>query len=253
MSELRLVLIFIGLALILGLYLRARRSAALKKDVSPLKGARFEPRLGDTGWTVAGGNVTDDPEGEIVKPHAPVAEGAEAEFEAIVAPSDKPYEEAVSLESPEPAVSGQSHEQKVVALRVRARGEDSLEAYRVVDVLRSQGLEYGDFGIFHRLDRNRGETVFSVASLNEPGSFDLDALDDMGLRGVSLFMVLPGPEEGVSAFGDMLATARRVAEHLDADLLDSEGTSLSAQRASCLREEIVEFQHHGIGQHAGGI
>ena len=64
-----------------------------------------------------------------------------------------------------------------------------------------------------------------------------------------MFMVLPGPQDGVSAFSDMLATARRIAQQMDGEVQDETGSTLSVQRAAYIRDEIVEYQSHaGIVQ-----
>ena len=85
--------------------------------------------------------------------------------------------------------------------------------------------------------------VFSVASLTEPGSFDLSRVRNDFFPGVSLFMGLPGPVEGVAAFDLMVATARALAVGLNGDLVDEQGSTLSIQRERYLREEVIQFQH----------
>jgi cell division protein ZipA len=85
--------------------------------------------------------------------------------------------------------------------------------------------------------------VFSVASLTEPGSFDLTRVRHECFPGVSLFMGLPGPVDGVEAFDLMVATARAIATGLSGDLVDEQGSTLSIQRERYLREEVIQFQH----------
>ena len=110
--------------------------------------------------------------------------------------------------------------------------------------MRGIGLRHGKFGIFHRYDGSDEErTIFSVASLVEPGSFDLQNINGQEIPGISLFLVLPGPIESVEAFDMMLSAARVVTQSLDGELLDESGSSLSIQRERYLREEIIQFQH----------
>ena len=85
--------------------------------------------------------------------------------------------------------------------------------------------------------------LFSVASLVEPGSFDLTRLKTERFPGVSLFVALPGAGDGVAAFDDMLSTAHGLAIKLDGELLDEQGSRLSVQRERYLREEVIQFQH----------
>ena len=110
--------------------------------------------------------------------------------------------------------------------------------------MRGIGLRHGKFGIFHRYDGNdETRTVFSAASLVEPGSFDLENIKDQQIPGISLFLVLPGPVESVEAFDMMMAAARALTQTLNGELLDESGSTLSIQRERYLREEIIQFQH----------
>jgi cell division protein ZipA len=114
----------------------------------------------------------------------------------------------------------------------------------LVLALRSAELRHGQFGIFHAHPEGSPDvTVFSVASLTEPGSFDLTALKTGRYPGVSLFMALPGPLDGVTAFDRMVACARQLASDLDGELSDEQGSTLSVQRQRYLREEVIHFQH----------
>jgi len=131
--------------------------------------------------------------------------------------------------------------ERVVALRLIPRGVE-LPTERAVTALRGAGLEHGRYAIFHRqLGTNR--EAFSVASLTEPGSFDLEHLDDASIAGLSFFLVLPGIGDPVSRFDAMVETARRLSVELAADLFDERGSSWSSQRERYLREELIEYRH----------
>jgi cell division protein ZipA len=56
-------------------------------------------------------------------------------------------------------------------------------------------------------------------------------------------MVLPGPIDAAQAYDLMIAAARALAQSLNAELLDESGSTMSVQRESYLREEIIQFQH----------
>lgn len=154
---------------------------------------------------------------------------------------------AAAVESP-PLVATVSEDERarpgperVVALRLVPRGAE-LSASRAVAALRNAGLEHGRYSIFHRqLGTNR--EGFSVASLTEPGSFDLDHLDDVTIAGLSFFVVLPGIGDPVSRFDAMVETARALSVELAADLFDERGSSWSSQRERYLREELIEYRH----------
>jgi cell division protein ZipA len=130
---------------------------------------------------------------------------------------------------------------RIVALRLIPRAAE-LTSERAVAALRSAGLEHGRYAIFHRpLGANR--EGFSVASLTEPGSFDLEHLDGSTIAGLSFFVVLPGAGDPVARFDAMVETARALSVELAADLFDERGSSWSSQRERYLREEIIEYRH----------
>jgi cell division protein ZipA len=130
---------------------------------------------------------------------------------------------------------------RIVALRLIPRGAE-LPTERAVAALRDAGLEHGRYRIFHRqLGTNR--EGFSVASLTEPGSFDLDHLADSTIAGLSFFVVLPGNGDPVTRFDAMVETARALSVELAADLFDDRGSSWSSQRERYLREELIEYRH----------
>jgi cell division protein ZipA len=131
--------------------------------------------------------------------------------------------------------------ERVVALRLIPRGAE-LSAERAVSALRNAGLEHGRYAIFHRqLGTNR--EGFSVASLTEPGSFDVEHVGDSTIAGLSFFLVLPGNGDPVSRFDAMVETARALSVELAADLFDERGSSWSSQRERYLREELIEYRH----------
>jgi cell division protein ZipA len=77
----------------------------------------------------------------------------------------------------------------------------------------------------------------------EPGSFDIDQMDECTYPGVSLFGVVPGPLDGPATFDLVLSVGRGLAERLKGQLQDEQGSTLTAQRILNLREELVHFEH----------
>jgi cell division protein ZipA len=134
--------------------------------------------------------------------------------------------------------------ERIVTVRLIAQAHGTFAGEDLVLALQEAGLRHGRFGIFHRVDpKDEHRSLFSVASLVEPGSFDLARVETERYAGVSLFMLLPGPAEPVVAFDDMLATARGLARRLEGEILDEQGSRLSVQRERYLREEVIQFRH----------
>ena len=209
MWELRWILLGLGVLLIGGLYLWSRNPVQFTFRLKPKEKVRTEPSISDV----------DDPIGD--------AEPSSVE------------------EVNEPSLTGpQTKADKIITLRFMGRGEAELDSQTVVLALRKAGLKHGQYGIFHSMpDDGSGLPRFSVASLTEPGSFDLTNLEGKVIPGMSFFMVLPGPDDPVLSFDEMVQTARALSTELDGELFDERGSSWSIQRERYIREEIIAYRH----------
>lgn len=220
MWELRWVLLGLGAALIVGIYLWGRGTF---RRTSP--GQRIEPSL----------PASDEPAAidETVGEESIEPEQLEAgDGTATASRSDG---EVASEPDPLP--------ERVITIRFIPR-EKQLSSEQVVLALRSAGLQHGRYGIFHHLGpRGPSETLYSVASLTEPGSFDLANLSQSTIPGMSFFMIMPGAGDPLERFDAMVGTARSLARELDAELFDERGSSWSIQRERYVREEIIAYRH----------
>ena len=127
-----------------------------------------------------------------------------------------------------------------MTLFVATRAGETIAGSDVVVAAEKAGMQFGDMGIFHRLVSGKaGEgPVFSMANMVKPGSFDMTRLDSIETPGVTLFMTLPGPLPALDAWEMLLPTAQRLAELLDANVLDEERNALGRQRIAHLRDEL---------------
>jgi cell division protein ZipA len=206
MLELRWVLLGLGILLIVGIYLWPRFSFILKPD----KKSDYDFRVSS----------------------------AEAKLHAA---SKDLSDEAAK----QPKVIS-SIPKKVVTIRFIPRSGGELNAELAVLALRKAGLKHGKYDIFHYPsgeDEVEEESEFSVASLIEPGAFDLTNLKETTLPGMSFFMILPGLGDPVSRFDRMASVARALTQSLDSELFDEQGSSWSIQRERYVREEIIDYHH----------
>jgi cell division protein ZipA len=148
--------------------------------------------------------------------------------------------DSIVADSP-PAKSVRATPDRIITVRLIPRGEE-LSAERAVAALIGSNLRHGRYAIFHREGVGE-EPAFSVASLTEPGTFDLDNLAASTIAGLSFFLILPGTGDPVARFDAMVETARALSVELEADLHDERGSSWSIQRERYLREEIIEYRH----------
>jgi cell division protein ZipA len=218
MEGLRWWLLLFGLLVIAGVYFYSRREKTepTEESVDP-SGPRVEPTLG--------GDESD-------------------EFD-----NDDEYQsDSPSIDDDDSSGPGlESAPQKIVTLRLVGHDKRPFQGDELILSMRGIGLRHGKFGIFHRYDGNdESRTIFSAASLVEPGSFDLANIKDQQIPGISLFLVLPGPVDSIEGFDLMMAAARALAQSLDGELLDESGSTLSIQRERYLREEIIQYQHSNL-------
>ncbi|HEV2608295.1 MAG TPA: cell division protein ZipA [Xanthomonadaceae bacterium] len=132
---------------------------------------------------------------------------------------------------------------RIVTLYVAARAGHQLNGPDMVVAAEKAGLVHGHMSIYHRLVDGHPELgpVFSVANMVKPGNFDLTRVQEMRTPGISFFMTLPAPMLALDAWDAMLPTAQRMAELLDALVLDEERNALGRQRIAHSRDELRAY------------
>ena len=255
------------------------RESVVGKPVNPAPAApMLDPRYADS---EGGGEFGDDAESGDVEFGRPPSEPREwgvppfeplnirtAEFDQVpvldgpmmvhadpmpsmqrdTAPSPPPPPSPASPPpaSPDASSAAPSHAngadlQRIVTIRVCAVGETRWPGEQLMAALETHGLAFGRYQVFHRKHTD-GRSLFCVASLIEPGTFDVAEMPDQEFRGITLFAVLPGPLEPLETMNELFGTARGLAEELSGMVQDGKGMPLSPQRAAALREDIARFQ-----------
>lgn len=129
---------------------------------------------------------------------------------------------------------------KIIALRLAAPSQRFVGA-SLRQALEGESLQFGRYDVFHRL-HDDGVSIFSVASMMEPGTFDLERMSAQQYSGVTMFAQLPGPVPGVHALQDLVACGKRLQETLGGTLQDERGVPLTVHRIDRLRQEVVDFE-----------
>ena len=308
MPELRWILIVCGAALLLGIYLRGRRSSgkaaasedALLRTAEPweprsVHAYRDEPAAEDDGptdessvspdtdlepivanrrhWNVDAPVVIDDSDytEEGSAPAEPLSAtdkpawdretrrtrieprlGAEeAEPERAPQPVEPAREPEAHAAAAAPTLSmsstpppRRSDRRKIMALRIAA-GAQRFPGEQLLAAMEAEGLQHGKYDVFHRID-DIGSTMFSVASMVEPGTFDPLRMAEESFPGITLFTQFPGPCESMLAFNELVLSARRLQEVLGGTLQDERGVPLTIHRLERMRQDIRDFdQGHG--------
>lgn len=246
-STLRWILIVIGVLIVVSIFLfgnperkrkpkasrlddgeprggKGRRKGAATRREPTLDGAAASgaeppgaPRFEDSGETGGQRELAIDP---------PLA----------VAPAPKPRKPA----GPPP--------DKIVSLFLLARDKHVITGAELLQATVSTGMEFGDMNIFHRVPEGTERPVFSLANAAKPGQFQRDQWNTFETTGLALFMTLPGPAYALDAWDAMLATARRIGEILNAELLDDQRNAFTRQREAQIREEMRDYDRRKSGR-----
>ena len=254
MDGLRLILLILGIAVVIGVYLFARGQGRRKVHSQARSELSREPaiELGDA-------LLEGDPDADLVteelsrmerlmRDEAPAGTPETAAEPLVIAPSKS---RSPAGKNASPAAASPSQD-KIIALHILApahspfRGKDLLRAFELA------GLQFGAMKIYHRMlpVEGQGQDAYFVANLVEPGIFDPAHMDHFTTPGISLFLQLPGPIEGVAALDDMVNTASQLAHELNGELRDETRSALSKQRIEHLRSEVLEFERKLRVQHA---
>jgi cell division protein ZipA len=126
---------------------------------------------------------------------------------------------------------------RILALRLVAPHAERFPGRTVRLALAAEGFLLGRFAIFHKPDE-QNHALLSAASLNRPGSFDLETMDSQRYGGLTLFAVLPGRRTPQQVFEDLLTAARNLNERLEGGLQDERGAPLTALRVQSIRESL---------------
>lgn len=164
----------------------------------------------------------------------------EADFRSV----DSPRSEAEKSSSkPKVVADAKTSNETLVVLNVAAKGSNIILGSRLMPVLNEIDVEYGEHQVFHRHTKlfDNKQVLFSLANMVKPGTFELEKIEDFTTPGVSFFMVLPGPVEGLKAFNIMLDCAQTMAARLDGELLDESRNILTKQGLERMRAEIQLF------------
>ncbi len=134
--------------------------------------------------------------------------------------------------------------QEMLIVNVLSKDGRVFKGPDLLQLLLACDLRFGRKNIFHRYEKAnaKGAIQFSVANLVEPGTFDLDAIDEFVTPGVSFFMSLPGPEKPLTAFNYMIETAQVLVRHLHAELRDDAHSVMTAQTIEHCRQRIRDFE-----------
>ncbi|MGM7319498.1 cell division protein ZipA [Idiomarina sp. ST10R2A5] len=131
--------------------------------------------------------------------------------------------------------------EEVIALHVKGPVQGAV----LLQMMTELGCKFGELGIFHRYENTAGTgpMIFSVANMFNPGTFDLDNMENFETEGVAFFMALPMKFDGQQAFNMMLNAAKKLATEIpQGQVLDGQRQLLTRQSIHEARQRIREFE-----------
>jgi len=234
MEYLRWILLVAGLFFVLIIYLigrsRKRQDAYSDYDLDD-----EAPEFSANDW-----NEIDEGVGEvrIVAREASEYDVADREEtpESDKQPDDQLHDQQEAAVEDE--TEQENTDEDVIVLYILARPPEQLAGDKINSAAQASGLEFGKMNVFHRLDE-AGKSVFSLANMVEPGSFDADAMHEIQTPGIIFFMQVSVVADSGNVFDDMLECAYHMSEMLDAQLCNRKRQPLTQSDAEEYRELVA--------------
>jgi len=138
----------------------------------------------------------------------------------------------------------------VVMLHVMAPLGTEYSGYGLLQSLLSNGLRYGDMKIFHRYQNASGQglILFSLASAQKPGTFELSEMGHYACPGLTLFMHLPKPFEGgpslPAIFETMWESAQQLCDDLGGEIWDEERHLITTEKIENIRARLIRIEQN---------
>jgi cell division protein ZipA len=120
---------------------------------------------------------------------------------------------------------------EVLIIHLMAPNDQTCDGQLLLDTAVSLGLRYGNMKIFHRhtSEDGSGPVLFSMANLLNPGTFDLTAIGQQKMVGVTLFMAPSDLDKPSEIFDLMIDVAEQIADKLQLNIMDETRSSMTKQ------------------------
>jgi FtsZ-interacting cell division protein ZipA len=147
-----------------------------------------------------------------------------------------------SLSEPETASQGDAPSPLLVIHAV-AEGGKPYQGYDLLQALLANNLRFGDRKIFHRYGTgcDSASPIYSVTSLNKPGTFDLPKMGSFSCDGLIFFAQLDQIADPVDTCQMMLDAAEKLVGTLGGSLADEGRIALSADAVAKMREQASYY------------
>lgn len=246
-EELRWVLIVISVFVIGGLLVHGLWSVRKKESPETLTSERVEPTESSSATT-----TTQEAEATVSEQraepgfgdlHEDLSFSAQEQTDDAIAAQDTEVE-AVSedVEDSEPEQQ-QAAPSDFIIVHIQMPEGLAMEGSKLLPAVNMLGFKYSDEGFFNRhLDpAGNGPVLFRLVNMFNPGTFDIDNMEQFSTAGVSLFMTLPCDGDGLAAFNMLHSAAKKLADEFGATILDSSREEMTVESVREYVEKVRSF------------
>lgn len=177
----------------------------------------------------------ETPEPEIIEQEEIIAR--EEPREEITEEEILPEEEPVMViqEKPKTKIS------RLVLFSLIARSNKTFGGFKLLQVLLNHGFRFGDMHIFHYHENNdeHSKKLFSLAAATETGEFDLAHMANFSCKGLVIFMNSKDHANASEIFDEMVEVTEALAKSLSADLKIGHDEAWSEANLAKIYEELI--------------
>lgn len=132
---------------------------------------------------------------------------------------------------------------KVIAFYLVAKADEGFMGYDLLQAILSAGFRFGDMNIFHRHEHRagKGAVLFSLSSISEPGTFDIDNMGGFSCRGLTIFMQYDRISDPVHVLDLMIEAGAQLHEELGGRLLAGDRQPLDQATVTHYRQQIEDY------------